>query len=294
MKKKIQQMNDIRFVFFGTAPLAIDILDALEHAGYIPSLIVAGPDSLEPRKKTVVLPPEKVWALERSIEVMQPKKIDTAFIASLKKSPWDIFVVASYGKILPKSLLDIPKHGVLNVHPSLLPRLRGPSPIRSAILNDDRNIGVSIIVLDEQMDHGPIIAQKTVSFEDWPPCGRDLDALLAQEGGRLLAEYMPKWVRGEISAHEQNHDLATYCYMIKKEDGLIDLNADAYQNLLKIRAYDGWPGTYALFEKDDREMRVKILDALIVCDALEILRVIPEGKKEMSYKEFLRSGAKPL
>lgn len=302
MKKSLKTMTKVHIAFFGTAPLAIQVLDALEHAGYMPSLIVAGPDTIEPRKKMIQFPPEKIWGIAHDIEVVQPKKIDTGFVGSLKTKEWDVFIVASYGKILPKALLEIPSHGVLNVHPSLLPRLRGPSPMRSAILNDEKEIGVSIILLDDEMDHGPIIAQKKVAISDWPPHGAELDARLAHEGAELLAVYLPKWLAGEIDAHEQNHDLATYCEMFRKEDGLIDLGGDARKNLLKIRAFEGWPGTYSFFEKDGtssasgqaKKIRIKILDAHLEGGALKIDRVVPEGKREMSYEEFLRSGAKPI
>jgi methionyl-tRNA formyltransferase len=293
--KNPKAMHKISFAFFGTAPLALGVLDALEAAGYLPALVVAGPDTIEPRKKTIIFPPEKSWAIARGIEAAQPAKIDADFIARLKAKKWDVFIVASYGKILPRALLEIPAHGVLNMHPSLLPRLRGPSPIRSAILNDERETGVSVILLDEKMDHGPIIAQKKIIIPDWPPSGAALDSLLAREGGTLLAAYLPKWIAGEIEAHEQNHDLATFCKMFAKEDGLIGLHDGAYQNLLKIRAYEGWPGTHAFFENGGRQkIRVKILDAHLENGALKIDRVIPEGKREMRYEEFLRSGAKPL
>ena len=293
--------NKTSFVFFGTAPLALAVLDALELAGYLPALIVAGPDGIDARKKTAQLPPEKTWALAHGIEVVQPKRLDEEFIAKLKSAPWELFVVASYGRIIPKELLDIPTHGALNMHPSLLPRLRGPSPIRSAILTDEKETGVTVIALDEALDHGPIIAQKKVAIPEWPPHGNMLDALLAEEGGKMLASILPHWLSGDIEAHEQNHDLATYCEMFKKEDGLIDLNDDSYQNLLKIRAYEGWPGTYTFFEthstssgQEARKIRVKIVDAHVEDGALKIDRVVPEGKGEMDYEEFLRSGARPL
>ena len=294
-------MHKVPFAFFGTAPLAVEILDALQDAGSMPRLIVAGPDTVEPRKKTVLFPPEKSWAIEHDVEFVQPQKIDAGFISSFASKKWDVFVVASYGKLLPKSLLEIPAHGVLNVHPSLLPRLRGPSPVRSAILNDEKETGVSIILLDDKMDHGPIIAQKKIAIPDWPPHGVQLDSILAREGGALLAEYFPKWIAGEIEPHEQNDDIATFCDMFTKEDGFIDLSDDAYKNLLKIRAYEGWPGAFSYFENDGpstssrqaKKIRVKIIDAHIKQDALKIDRVIPEGKREMSYEELLRSGFKP-
>jgi len=287
-------MSNIRFAFFGTSPLSGPVLDTLLEAGHVPSLVVAGLDTIDSRTKETVFPPEKVWALAHGVEVVQPEKIDAAFVATLQTSAWDVFIVASYGKILRSEILNIPKHGVLNVHPSLLPRLRGPSPVRSAILNDEKEVGVSIMLLDEEMDHGPIIAQKKVALDEWPPRGIELDAILAEEGGKMLTSILPLWCAGEVEAHPQNHDLATYCHFLKKEDGLLNLADDAYQNLLKIRAYEGWPGTYTFFVRDDKKIRVKILDAEIINGALQLIRVIPEGKREMSYEEFVHSGAKIL
>lgn len=256
--------NNIRFAFFGTRPLADGVLGALAAIGITPA---------------------KQWAAA---------DITPEFLEELSKEEWDVFVVASFGSILPKAFLDIPKKGVVNVHPSLLPRLRGPSPIRSAILNDEKETGVSIMLLTEGMDEGPIIAQKKVALPEWPMHGRALDELLARKGGELLATVLPAWVAGDIEAREQNHDLATYCKIFKKEDGLLDLKDDAHQNLLKIRAFDGWPGTYTFFERAEKKIRVGILDAQLQGSKLLITKVKPEGKTEMPYEDFLRSGAKPL
>jgi methionyl-tRNA formyltransferase len=252
-----------KIAFFGTTPLAEGVLAELANAGFVPDLIV---DS---------------------------GRITAELIAELQQTPWDVFIVASFGAILPKSLLDIPKHGTLNVHPSLLPRLRGPSPIRSAILKDEKETGVSIMLLDEELDHGPLLAQKKVPIDPRPAHGKLLDGLLAREGGKLLAQTLPLWLGDEIEPQEQNHDLATYTEKFTKEDGLLDLSGDAYKNLLKIRAFEGWPGTYATFERAGKELRVQILDAHIQNNKLAIDLVKPEGKKEMSYDAFLHSGAKP-
>jgi methionyl-tRNA formyltransferase len=252
-----------KFVFFGTAPLAESVLAALANAGFIPARIIDSTD------------------------------ITPELVKELSRTEWDIFIVASYGKILPPELLALPRRGVVNVHPSLLPRLRGPSPIRTAILNDEKDTGVSIMLIDDELDHGPLIAQKKVAMPEWPPHGRALDELLAKEGGALLASVLPLWLSEEIDAHPQNHDLATYCTAFKKEDGLIDLSADSYQNLLKIRALEGWPGTYTFFERADKKLRVQILDAHVEQKKLVIDRVKPEGKKEMPYEDFLRGGARP-
>jgi methionyl-tRNA formyltransferase len=257
------KQNNTRFVFFGTTPLASGVLEELAYASFVPALQYESAD------------------------------ITPGFIEELSASEWDFFVVASFGKIMPKELIEIPKRGTLNVHPSLLPRLRGPSPMRSAILNDEKETGVSIMLMDEQMDHGPLLAQKRVLINPWPPRGKELDERLAHEGGKLLAQTLPLWLAGEIEPQEQNHDLATYTEKFTKEDGLLDLSADAYQNLLKIRAFEGWPGTYARFERTGKKLRVQILEASLEGNKLLIETVKPEGKKEMRYEDFLRSGARP-
>ena len=263
------------------------MLDALEQAGFLPSLIVAAPDKIA-RDKTPVFPPEKAWALAHGIEVAQPARLDDTFRAKLRDARHDFYIVASYGKILPAELLAIPRRGVVNLHPSLLPRLRGPSPIRSAILEDEKEVGVSIMLLDDKMDHGPLIGQKKVTLPERPMRGRALDELLAREGATLLAEALPRWLSGEVEPRAQDHAQATYCKMFSKEDGLLDLAADPQQNLRTIRAFEGWPGTYAFFEKNGARIRVNILDAHIERGALVINRVIPEGKREMTYADFMR------
>lgn len=145
-----------------------------------------------------------------------------------------------------KEILRIPKYGTLNVHPSLLPKLRGASPIISAILEDEKKTGVTIMLVDEKMDHGPIVAQASIEIEDWPPRASMLLEMLAVEGGNLLAEVIEPFIAGEITPEEQKHDEATYTKKIQKEDGLIDLSGDPYENLRKIRAFEGWPGTHFL------------------------------------------------
>lgn len=288
--------NGVRFAFFGTSRIAVFVLDELKNAGLMPSLIITPPDKPKGRGLALQPFPAKLWAQSNNIEILQPERLDSEFATLLTTNYrlLTVCVVVDYGKLLPRTVLCIPRRGFLNVHPSLLPRLRGPSPIRSAILNDEKNTGVSIILLDEEMDHGPLISQKRVTPAIWPTRAPQLEELLMREGGRLLAQILPQWVAGEIEAQEQNHDVATYSEKIKKEDGLLDLKADAYKNLLKIRAYDGWPGTYAFFERNGKNVRVSILDAHLADEKLVIDAVKPEGKREMKYEEFLRSGARPL
>lgn len=282
-----KRSSGIRFAFFGTSHIAVYVLDALDAAHLTPGLIVTQPPKPKGRGLEAQPTQAEAWARAHGIPVAHDSR-------EFEQGTWDVAVVVDYGNFLPKHLLDIPKRGFLNVHPSLLPRLRGASPMRSAILNDERTTGVTIMLVNEGMDEGPIVAQKKIDVEPWPIGNAALENILVPEGGKLLAQILPQWVAGEIDAHEQNHDVATYAEKIAKEDGLLDLHADAYKNLLKIRAYEGWPGTYTFFERNGKKIRVGIIDAHIDTRATLVLdRVKPEGKKEMGYEEFLRSGAKP-
>jgi methionyl-tRNA formyltransferase len=286
--------QSIRFAFFGTPRLAALFLDELEARGLVPSLVVTTPDKPQNRGLKLMSPPVKRWADARHIPVLQPDTLDADFLAQMSKNTWDVFVVIYYGNILPKKLLDTPKRGVLNVHFSLLPRFRGTSPVRAAILADEKRTGISILKMDEKIDHGPVVAQKAVAPAEWPPSASEFEELLTRESAELLSQILPLWLERKIEAREQNHDIATGCPAFKKEDGLIELSDDTYANFLKIRGFDSTIGTYAYFERGGKRIRVRILDAHVENDRLVFDRVVPEGKREMSGEEFLRSGAKPL
>jgi len=272
-----------KFVFWGTPDLAVFALEEMKNGGLLPSLVITVPDRPAGRGMELTPPPTKVWAEENNIPVLQPEKLDTDFTNKLMASGYELFIVAAYGKIIPQEVLDIPKHGTLNVHPSLLPKFRGPSPISSAILSGDKETGVSIMVLDEEMDHGDIVESRKSKVESLNAV--ELGEKLFRMGGGMLVNIIPKWVAGEIEAVEQDHDKATFSKKVTKQDGLIDLNDDAEENYRKIRGYTGWPGTYFFTEKG---ARVKIIDAELKDDELVIKRVIPEGKKEMDYQDFLK------
>lgn len=281
---KNPKISDIRFAFFGTSHVAAHAVQALFDNGCIPALVVTPAGKPQGRSREVIPCAVEEWAISKNIPLQHDHNIGT---------DWDVCIVADYGRILKKELLDIPRHGFLNIHPSLLPRLRGPSPMRTAILTDEQKTGVTIIKMDEQVDHGPIIAQKEVGML-WPPHLSDMEAILMQAGGTLLAQILPEWVAGTIEAREQNHDVATFTKKFEKEDGLLDLKASAYENILTIRAFEGNPGTHAFFERNGKRIRVQILDAELKNGTLEITRVKPEGKGEMDYDAFLRGGAKPI
>ncbi len=277
------------FAFFGTSELSIYVLDALKEQGFLPSIIVATRDMPQGRNLIITAPLTKIWAEKNGIPCIQPPKLDSAFTYKLQATSYQLFLVASYGKIIPKSILELPKHGTLNVHPSLLPKFRGPSPIQSQILADDKECGVTIMQIDEEMDHGPILNQEIVEITDWPPKASVLEETLGKEGGRLLAKTIPIWVSGKISPQEQDHSQATYTKKFEKGDGLIDFSLDSYQNFLKIRAFEGGPGTYFFAEHRGTKIRVKIADAEHENGKLVLTRVIPEGKREMSYADFERN-----
>lgn len=285
--------NNIRIAYFGGEPLGVPTLVTLKDSGIVPELIITNPDRPQGRKMQLTPPPVKEWALQNEIEVLQPESLrDSSVLTKLTEGDFDLFIVVAYGNIVPKSILHIPKLGTINLHPSLLPKFRGPSPIRTTILEDARETGVTIMRMDEKMDHGPILMQEKIAIDAnlWPVAGRTLDGLLATAGARLLAETLPEWIEGRIEEQEQNHTEATFTHKITKDMGEIDLTDDPYQNLLKIKAFDGWPGTFFFTEENGKKIRVKIVDAkLTPKGSMEITRIIPEGKKEMDYKDFIKS-----
>jgi methionyl-tRNA formyltransferase len=191
MMKILQKKSEVKFAFFGTPELATVVLDALESAGYLPTLVVTTPDRKKGRGMKLAASPVKRWAIKRDIEAVAPETLDDTAAKILRLRNCGLFIVIYYGKVLPKKILDIPAHGALNIHFSLLPLWRGTSPVRAAILNDDREIGTSIILLDEKIDHGPVIAQKKLAIPEWPPRAQEMEALATRESARLLIEILP-------------------------------------------------------------------------------------------------------
>ncbi|MEI6863883.1 MAG: methionyl-tRNA formyltransferase [Candidatus Adlerbacteria bacterium] len=282
------------FVFFGTPKFSVHVLDALEKHGLLPALVVTAPDRHQGRGLVLTPSPANVWATERGIDVLTPATLSAkggsasggkSFAEELQNTDWDVFLVAAYAKLIPKNILDIPRRGCLNVHPSLLPKFRGPSPAVSAILADERATGVTIMQMAEKMDAGPVVAQAQVELEieAWPPKGSEFEELLATEGGNLLAETLPFYIAGDITPEVQDEAAATFTKKFVDTDSLIDLAGDSHEQLLKIRAFDKNPRAHFITAAGKR---VIITEADIVDGKLNILRVIPEGKKEMPFEQF--------
>lgn len=272
------------FAFFGTDLFAVAVLTELARLGIKPSLIITTPDAPVGRHLTLTPPPVKVWCLENGVPFDQPVKLkDYQLPDNL-----DFALVASYGKILPAELLNQLPSKFLNIHPSLLPKYRGASPLQAAIANQETETGVTIMIVDEKMDHGPIIAQaKTPLDQQWFEELRDETAEL---GAKLLAQVLPDWLAGTLTPRTQNHDHATYTKKIQKSDAEINLADDPKINFAKIRAYTPAPGAYFFAKKHGKSTRLIIKQAhLTESGELIIDRVIPEGKKEVAYKAWLKS-----
>ncbi len=287
MISKAENNPAIKFAFFGSSKFSIYVLDELDNLGFKPSFIVTSPDKPQGRKLVMTPNIVKTWALQKNIFVLDPVKLDKHLIDALKKFDCDVFVVASFGRIIPQTIIDLPKHGSLNIHPSLLPKYRGPSPLPTAILEDEKSTGISIMKMDEQMDHGPLVASKEIQIDEWPTY-EAFEEKMACEGAKLLAHILPRWIQGEMKAKEQEHSKATYTKKITKEDALIDLSSDPYSNFRKIQAYHEWPKACFTIQRDGQPMRIKITQASFQNGNLIIQKVIPEGGREMKYEDFKR------
>jgi len=286
-------MNKINFVFWGTPDVASNTLEILEQSGFLPSLIITSPDARKGRKMLLIPPPVKVWAEKNKIPCIQPEENTEllSFFSSeefglavrsekkIKEAKYDLSIVVAYGKIIPENILNIPKLGSINIHYSLLPKYRGASPVESAILNGESRTGVTIQQMEYKMDSGPILTKEKVEIgkDETTP---ELRKRLIKIGGELLVKILPDLMEGRIKPIPQNENSATHCAKIKKEDGLIDLNADGVLNYNKFRAYATWPRTY-FFENGKR---IIITKARLENNNFIIEKVIPESKKETNYK----------
>ncbi|MDO8604411.1 MAG: methionyl-tRNA formyltransferase [bacterium] len=296
-KTRNAKMNEttqkIKIAFWGTSRFSVIVLDEMARGGVLPALIITAPPRQKGRGLEISPSEVKIWADAHDIPTLEPEKLDNEFIRQLSHVNCQLFLIASYGKIVPRNILDLPKHGTLNVHPSLLPKLRGASPLQSAILEDvpvgvEHETGVTIMLIDEKVDHGAIIAQEKITVPNWPPKGLVLEEILGALGGKLLVKTIPLWVSGDIAPAEQNHDKATFTKKMTSGSGQIYLDDDPVRMYRKIQAFDSWPRAYFTTTRNGKEMRVVATEAHLADDTLVLDRVIPEGKKEMLYTDFLK------
>jgi methionyl-tRNA formyltransferase len=271
-----------KFIFFGTPYVARDTLEILKSRGYLPALVVTSPDSQRGRGMVLTPTETKTWALENNIPVITPEKITDEVVESVHEVGAQYALVAAYGKLLPQALIDSFPRGILNVHYSLLPKYRGASPVETALLNGDTVTGVAIQKMVAALDAGDILALEEVPIEPTETT-RELRPRLVTIGANLLADILPEFEAGTLTEIPQDSTLATRCKKIKKESGLLDLSGDARENWNKYRAYAESPGTYFFIQKDDRQMRVKIVTATFENGTFKPLRVIPEGKNERDF-----------
>ena len=266
--------------FFGTSEFAVPALKALHSAGHQITVITV-PDQPVGRKKVMTAPPVKLAALELDLPVHQPPSLkDDVFFETFKFLSPIFGVAVAYGNILPKRYLDIPQKGFLNIHPSLLPKYRGPTPIQTAIFNGDIETGITVMQLDAEVDHGPILLQLAMSIdpdETYP----ELHDRLANEGGQMLLTAIEN--RDTLESEEQEHHHATFTKIFTREDGRIDWSKPTQQIFNQIRALNPEPGTWTMW--NDKILNIK--KAKLENGILQPVIVQLEGKNEASFKDFL-------
>ncbi len=289
----------MRIVFFGTSEFAVPALEALHGAGFDLTVITM-PDKPFGRKKIVTPPPVKVAAEKLGLKLIQPQSLKIENFKLEIDKP-DFCVVAAYGKIIPQWLIDLPNKGFLNIHPSLLPKYRGPTPIQAALLNGDSETAVTIMQIDKDMDHGPILLQKKFIIEP-DETFPQLHDRLAVEGAKLLLEVIRNF--NTYPMQEQDHSQATFVTIPTREEAQINWNRPAKEIHNQIRALNPEPGTWAHW--GDKVLNIKSArlsqstsnapgmickeDGKIITGTsthgLELLTIQLEGKKETSALEF--------
>ena len=304
----------MRVIFMGTPEFAVPCLEHLILNQYQVVAVYTQPDKPVGRGRSLASSPVKRVALTWKLPVVQPVSLGKAeVVEQLASFHPDIIVVAAFGQILPQSVLDIAKYGCINIHPSLLPRFRGASPVAAAILAGDDFTGVSIMMMDAGLDTGAILAKAQISIS-WFDTTGSLTAKISQVAARVLQEVLPCWLRGELIPQPQNEAKATYSSPITKEEGEIDWNLPTIDIWRRVRAFHPWPGCYTRWQG----RQLKIIEAVPLAQEgnlnsgqvialtpnsreseaafgivtgdgiLGVLRVQMEGKRAISAAEFLR------
>ena len=300
----------MRVIFMGTPTPAIQALETLCRMPEVDvAAAVTPPDRERGRGRRFEPPPVKEAALRLGVPVLQPESLRSQAVREqLAGFEPDVIVVAAYGKLLPRAVLELPPHGCVNLHPSLLPRHRGPSPVAAAILEGDEVTGVSLMLLDEGMDTGPVIAQREYAITGEEKCGELTDALF-RAGADLLAENLAPWTQGELQAQPQDEARATVSRKLERADGLADWTVSAETLARRSRAYTPRPGLYTHWQ--GKTLKLLEVSPLLGCDSayrpgevvsggwaapaavatadglLGLSRLQLEGRKAVTAREFL-------
>ncbi len=295
----------------GTPDFSVPILESLAQSHHRVVAVYTRPDRPTGRGRHPEPSPVKRAALAARIPVIEPQSLSgEASARELSALKPDLIVVAALAYLLPPGILKIPPHGCLNVHPSLLPRHRGPSPVVSALLQGDTETGVSIMLMDEGLDTGPVLSRRSVDIDDDDTTG-SLTSRLAEVGARLLVDTIPLWLDGSLSPQPQRQEDATYTARVLAQDGRLDWSLPAVTLWRQVRAYHPWPGSYTYW----RGQRLKVHSALPIAHessqppgtvihlkpsgdlsvgvqtgdgVLGLRRIQLEGKREVTAEEFIR------
>jgi methionyl-tRNA formyltransferase len=299
----------LRIVFCGTPEFAVPTLEAVVAAGHDVRLVVTQPDRASGRGLELSAPPVKRKAMELGLPVIQPEKIknNAEFQAQLAAIAPDVILVVAYGRIIPQWMLDLPQHGNLNLHASLLPKYRGAAPIQWAVANGERITGNTIMRIDAGLDTGDILLQSEVVI-GLEQTAQELFPVLAKDGAALMVEIVRRLNAGMVHARRQDDASATLAPILTREDGRIDFARDAQAIFNRWRGFQPWPGAYTSFRGKKLiahamkvveavkglaagEMMVRERALYVGCangTALRLDELQIEGKKRMPVGEFLR------
>jgi methionyl-tRNA formyltransferase len=291
-----------KIVFLGTPQFAVPILEKLAQSEFKPVAVFCAPDKPVGRQQILTPPPIKLAAQKYDIPIFQPNRTSDFGLQTSYLKP-DLIISAAYGLILPKDILNSPKYGCLNIHPSLLPKYRGPSPIQAAILNGDSETGVTIFKMDENVDTGPIIASQKIQLSPPRLTTPELSKILAELGAQLLYKILPDWLAGKITPKSQDEFQASWTEIIKKEDGLINWRKSAQEIERQIRAYQPWPGAFTKLKMKNEKLKIieadilekntsKKIGELFLIDNSEL--AVQTGEDALIIKKLQLAGGKPL
>ena len=295
----------MKIVFMGTPDFAVGALDAIVQAGHEVTLVVTQPDRQKGRGKEVAMSPVKETALKYNLPVFQPVRIKAPeAVAELRKVEADVFVVAAFGQILSKEILEMPPLGCINIHGSLLPKYRGSAPIQRAVIEGEKETGITIMQMDEGIDTGDILMKRAIPIED-TDTGESMFEKLAALGSEMIVEALPLISEGKLTAQKQDDSQSSYAKMLTKDMGDLDFGKSARELDCLIRGLNSWPSAYTrLGGKTLKIWEAKVTegegrpgsvlqvtkDAIEVATgngALAITSLQLEGKKRMQTKDFL-------